>query len=76
MACLLESQRINVTTQLAVHMAVTPQGPSDALVCQCTDQAAGSVRFKLQLTTPACPVKAEFERQVHIFCCSWVGLEA
>ena len=24
------------------------------------------MRFKLQLTTPACPVKAEFERQVHL----------
>lgn len=29
----------------------------------CADRGAGSVRFRLQLTTPACPVKAEFERQ-------------
>ena len=27
-------------------------------------QGSGSVAFRLQLTTPACPVKGEFERQV------------
>ncbi len=28
------------------------------------DAGAGSVAFRLELTTPACPIKDEFERQV------------
>lgn len=29
------------------------------------DDAAGSVGFRLELTTPACPIKDEFERQAY-----------
>ena len=31
------------------------------------DESAGSVLFAIELTTPACPVKAEFERQAKAF---------
>lgn len=29
------------------------------------NQQSGHVRFRLELTTPACPIKDEFERQAH-----------
>ena len=31
------------------------------------DESAGRVLFAIELTTPACPVKAEFERQAKAF---------
>ncbi|KAL4447632.1 hypothetical protein ABPG75_004851 [Micractinium tetrahymenae] len=39
------------------------------------DAAAGSVAFRLELTTPACPIKDEFERQAREFVAAlpWVS---
>lgn len=31
------------------------------------DESAGVVSFRLELTTPACPIKDDFEKQVHYY---------
>ncbi|KAL0038142.1 hypothetical protein WJX79_004577 [Trebouxia sp. C0005] len=38
------------------------------------NQQSGHVRFRLELTTPACPIKDEFERKAHsvVMALSWV----
>jgi len=53
----------------ALSRIIDPDFGQDVVTCGfvrdlAANRAAGSVRFRLQLTTPACPVKAEFERQV------------
>ncbi len=39
------------------------------------DAAAGRISFRLELTTPACPVKDEFERKArHVWSiCDWLS---
>ncbi len=53
----------------ALSRIIDPDFGQDIVACGfvrdlAADRGSGSVRKRLQLTTPACPVKAEFERQV------------
>ena len=46
--------------QLSAHPSALPP--------QVVDPAAGSVAFRIELTTPACPIKDDFERAVRLLC--------
>lgn len=55
----------------ALRNVIDPDFGEDIVACGfvkdlVVDTATGSVSFRLELTTPACPIKEQFEREVGV----------
>ena len=62
------SQPLDAQVLQALEFIIDPDFGESIVACGFVkdltiDEAAGKVAFRLELTTPACPVKDEFERQ-------------